>query len=68
MEDDSWQLVEVKADFQIDDELVLAKAQAAEEMAVESGVKYIMYPSSQIMKTNVLENPSLEDPGNVPIQ
>lgn len=42
MDDDSWQLVEVKADFRIDDALVQAKAQAAEEMAVESGVKYIM--------------------------
>lgn len=61
MDDDSWQLVEVKADFPIDDALVQAKAQAAEEMAVESGVKYIMYPRSRIMKTNVLDDPRPEE-------
>ncbi|TRX47068.1 type III restriction endonuclease [Corynebacterium guaraldiae] len=56
MSDDTWQLVEVKADFQVDDALVQAKARAAEEMAVESGVRYIMYPGSRIMKTNVLDD------------
>ncbi|GAA4114520.1 TnsA endonuclease N-terminal domain-containing protein [Enteractinococcus coprophilus] len=61
MEDDSWQLVEVKGDHQIDDELVLAKARAAEEMAVESGVEYVMYTGSRIMKANVLNKPSTED-------
>lgn len=65
MNDDTWQLVEVKADFQIDDAIVLAKARAAEEMAVESGVQYIMYPASQIMKTNVLDGPQPEEDGSL---
>lgn len=55
MDDNSWRLIEVKADFQIDDALVQAKARAAEEMAVESGIQYIMYPGSLIMNTNILQ-------------
>lgn len=55
MEDGSYQLIEVKGDNKIDDEVVLAKKAAAEEMAVASGVKYIMYAGSELMKTNVLE-------------
>lgn len=60
MADDTWQLVEVKADFQIDDALVQAKARAAEEMAVESGMQYVMYPGSRILKTNVLDDTELQ--------
>ena len=55
MEDDSYQLIEVKGDNKIDDEVVLAKKEAAEEMAVASGVKYLMYAGSTLMKSNVLE-------------
>ena len=55
MEDGSYQLIEVKGDNKIDDEVVLAKKAAAEEMAGASGVKYIMYAGSELMKTNVLE-------------
>lgn len=55
MEDGSYQLIEVKGDNKIDDEVVLAKKAAAEEMAVASGVRYIMYAGSELMKTNVLE-------------
>lgn len=54
MSDDSLQLIEVKGDNKIDDQLVKAKANAAEEMALESDVDYIMYPGSLIMNTNVL--------------
>lgn len=61
MNDDTWQLVEVKGDNKIDDVLVQAKARAAEEMAVESGVQYIMYPGSKIMKTNVLDDVEPEE-------
>lgn len=61
MADDTWRLIEVKADFQIDDALVQAKARAAEEMAVESGVQYVMYPGSKIMKNNVLDDMELLD-------
>ena len=53
-------LIEVKADFQIDEDLVRAKANAANEMTVESGFEYLMYPGSKIMKTNVLEDPDFE--------
>ena len=56
MEDGSYQLIEVKGDNKIDDEVVLAKKAAAEEMAVASGVHYLMYAGSTLMKTNVLES------------
>ena len=55
MEDGSYQLIEVKGDNKIDDEVVLAKKEAAEETAVASGVKYLMYAGSTLMKSNVLE-------------
>ena len=55
MEDGSYQLIEVKGDNKIDDEVVLAKKEAAEEMAVASGVQYLMYAGSTLMKSNVLE-------------
>ena len=57
MDDGSYQLIEVKGDNMIDDEVVNAKKAAAEEMAIASGVRYLIYKSSLIMKTNVL-NPS----------
>lgn len=53
--DGSYQLIEVKGDNKIDDEVVLAKKAAAEEMAVASGVHYLMYAGSTLMKSNVLE-------------
>ena len=61
MNDDTWRLIEVKADFKIDDALVQAKARAAQEMAIESGVEYIMYPSSKIMKMDILDNDRAND-------
>lgn len=48
-------MLEVKGDNKIDDEVVLAKKAAAEEMAVASGVHYLMYAGSTLMKSNVLE-------------
>lgn len=57
MDDGSYQLIEVKGDNMIDNEVVNAKKAAAEEMAIASGVRYLIYKSSLIMKTNVL-NPS----------
>ena len=56
MEDGSYQLIEVKGDNKIDDPVVKAKEKAAEEMAVESGIKYIMYKGSEITKSNILQN------------
>lgn len=35
----------------------LWKAEAAEEMSVASGMKYVMYAGSVLMKQNVLEHP-----------
>lgn len=58
MADDSYQLIEVKGDNKIDDEVVQAKKDAAEEMAVASGIQYIMYPGSRIMNTHILEGTS----------
>lgn len=55
-EDGTYEIIEVKADNQIDDAVVRAKQEAALEMATESKMKYTMYKSSIIMKTNVLEN------------
>ena len=59
MADGSYQLIEVKGDNKIDD-VVKAKQAAAEELAVASGVKYIMYAGSTITKTHILE----DSPGN----
>lgn len=55
MMDGSYQLIEVKGDNKIDDVIVKAKQMAAEEMAIASGIKYIMYVGSQVMNTHVLE-------------
>lgn len=54
LEDGSYQLIEVKGDNKIDDTIVKAKAEAAQEMAVASGVEYKMYAGSEIMKTHIL--------------
>ena len=35
------------------------KAEAAEEMSVASGMKYVMYAGSVLMKQNVLEHPPM---------
>lgn len=56
MADGSYQLIEVKGDNMIDDEVVKAKKTAAQEMAVASGIDYIMYPGSLITKTHILES------------
>jgi hypothetical protein len=55
MTDGSYELIEVKGDDKIEDSVVLAKAAAAREMAVASGVEYKMYAGSIIMKTKILE-------------
>lgn len=54
LDDGSYQLIEVKGDNKIDDAVVKAKAAAAHEMAVASGVEYKMYAGSEIMKTHIL--------------
>lgn len=58
MIDGSYQLIEVKGDNKIDDTVVKAKQAAAEEMAVASGVKYLMYAGSQVVSTHILDGDS----------
>jgi len=57
MEDGTYQLIEVKGDHMIDNEVVLAKKEAAEEMSIASGMRYLIYASSILMKQNVLDDP-----------
>ena len=54
LDDGSYQLIEVKGDNKIDDTVVKAKADAAREMAIASGIEYKMYAGSEIMKTHIL--------------
>lgn len=56
MEDGTYQIIEVKGDNKINDAVVVAKADAAKEIAVESSMEYKIYMSSTIMSTNVLDN------------
>lgn len=56
MADDSYQLIEVKGDNKIDDIVVKAKQAAAEEMAVASGIHYLMYAGSQIIDSHILDD------------
>lgn len=56
MSDGSYQLIEVKGDNKIDDPVVKAKQAAAEEMALASDVKYIMYAGSKIVRSHILED------------
>ena len=53
MADGSYQLIEVKGDDMIDNAVVKAKADAAREMAVASGVEYLMYAGSDIMNGKI---------------
>lgn len=54
LDDGTYQLIEVKGDNKIDDTVVKAKAAAANEMAVASGVEYKMYSESEIKRTHIL--------------
>ncbi|MDO4922338.1 MAG: DEAD/DEAH box helicase family protein [Phascolarctobacterium sp.] len=55
MADGSYQLIEVKGDNKIDDAVVQAKKRAAEEMAVASGVRYLMYAGSYVQSHHILD-------------
>lgn len=56
MQDGSYQLIEVKGDHMIDNEVVIAKKEAAEEISLASGMRYLLYVSSILMKQNVLDD------------
>ena len=43
LDDGLYQLIEVKDDNKINDTIVKAKAEAAQEIAVASGIEYKMY-------------------------
>lgn len=49
MDDDSYLILEVKGDHMMDDPVVKAKEAAAEEIAVESSMKYEMLKGTDIM-------------------
>ena len=54
LNDNTYEIIEVKGDNMIDGEVVKAKAMAAEETATESKMIYKMFPSSKIMKESVI--------------
>lgn len=53
MEDGRYLILEVKGDHMVDDPVVIAKKAAAEEIAVESSMKYEMLKGSDIMEGKV---------------
>lgn len=55
MDDGSYQIIEVKADNQIDNIVVRAKAEAAREIATESSMEYVILPATFIMKNDIFE-------------
>ena len=54
LDDDTYQIIEVKGDNMIDDKVVQAKLYAAEELAVESHMSYKMYAGSKITHHEIL--------------
>ena len=53
-EDGTFEIIEVKGDDKIDDEVVQAKAYAALELAESSNMSYSMLKASDIMKKNMI--------------
>lgn len=56
MQDDTYQIIEVKQDNMIEDTVVTAKKIAAEQLASANKMKYIIYPGQVVMNFNVLED------------
>lgn len=54
LDDDTIQIVEVKGDNKIDDLVVKAKADAAEEMAIESKMAYRMIAGNSILHSKII--------------
>lgn len=54
LDDGTIQIIEVKGDHQIDDNVVQAKAAAALEMASASKMEYLMIPSTKVMREKVV--------------
>lgn len=53
LNNDTYQIIEVKGDNKIDDNIVRAKQEAAEELAIESHMTYKMIASSTIINRNL---------------
>ncbi len=54
LDDETIQIVEVKGDNKVDDSIVKAKADAADELAIESKMSYRMLPGSSILHSKVI--------------
>lgn len=54
LDDDTYQIIEVKGDNKIDDKIVQAKKLAAEELATESHMTYKMFAGSKIDGDEIL--------------
>jgi hypothetical protein len=57
MQDGTYRLIEVKGEHLIDTAVVQAKAEAANELALEEGIEYVMYGGTTIMKNSVFDMP-----------
>lgn len=55
----------IQGDNMIDDAVVQAKKSVAEELAVASGIEYIMYPGSVVMSTHILDDKSNSIPYSI---
>lgn len=53
MNDGTYRLIEVKAESMIDDSIVKAKTEAAQEMALESKIEYFIYSGRDIIRDNI---------------
>ena len=53
LDDDTYQIIEVKGDNKIDDAVVQAKKDAAEELATECNMTYEMIAGSKIMQKEI---------------
>lgn len=54
LDDDTYEIIEVKGDNKLEDAVVTAKKEAAELMASESKMKYKMLASSDIMRNKII--------------
>jgi hypothetical protein len=54
LDDNTWEIIEVKGDNMIDNIVVQAKKAAAQEMAHESNIDYKMYRGNFILKHDIL--------------
>lgn len=51
--DGSYIIIEVKADFKVDDPVVMAKANATKEIVTDKGMDYMLVESSRVEKERI---------------